>query len=133
MEIRPIRNDQDHERALREIERLWGAEAGTPDGDKIDVLATLVEAYEDMRWPVEEVDPIDAIKAHMNANGLTQKELGIVLRSSPRASEVLNRKRALTVEMIHRLFSEWRLPAEMLIRPYRLAPAGERKHSPRGP
>lgn len=132
MEIRPIRNDKDHERALREIERLWGAEAGTPDGDKIDVLATLVEAYEDMRWPVEEVDPIDAIKAHMNANGLTQKELGIVLRSSPRASEVLNRKRALTVEMIHRLFSEWRLPAEILIRPYRLAPTSGQKHSPRG-
>lgn len=132
MDIRPIRNDHDHEEALREIERLWGAEPGTPDGDKLDVLATLLEAYEDTRWPVDAVDPIDVIKAHMEANAISQKELGIVLRSPPRASEILNRKRALTVDMIHRLHSEWHLPAEILIQPYHLAAAGRQRRSPKG-
>lgn len=124
MDIRPIRTDEDHKNALREIERLWGADIGTPDGDKLDVLATLVEAYENTRWPVEPLDPVELIKAHMEASGLTQADLAEVLRSLPRASEILNRKRSLSMEMVHRLSEEWHLPADQLVRPYRLAATG---------
>jgi HTH-type transcriptional regulator/antitoxin HigA len=130
MDIRPIRTDEDHGNALREIERLWGAELGTPEGDRLDVLATLVEAYENTRWPIEALDPVDLIKAHMEASGLTQADLADVLRSLPRASEILNRKRPLSMEMVHRLSQEWHLPADLLVQPYPLA-SGSRLFSRR--
>jgi HTH-type transcriptional regulator/antitoxin HigA len=121
MDIRPIRTPEDYEKALREIEALWGAEVATPQGDKLDVLVTLVEAYESEHWPIEAGDPIELIKSHMEAAGLTQADLGAVLRSSPRASEILSRKRALSMDMVYRLNREWHLPADQLIRPYHLA------------
>lgn len=102
MDIWPIRNDDDHAVALREIEGLWGAEEGTPDGDRLDILVTLVEAYEGRRWPIEELDPIQAIEAAMNLDGRTRAELAALIGVS-RASEVLNRKRPLTLGMIRRL------------------------------
>jgi HTH-type transcriptional regulator/antitoxin HigA len=120
MEIRPIVTDEDHQAALAEIDRLWGAAPGTPEGAVLDALATLVQAYEDRRWPPEALDPIEAIQASMQWNGRTQADLAELLGSRSRASEILNRKRALTVEMIHKLQSEWGIPAELLIRPYRL-------------
>lgn len=121
MDIRPIRTHEDHEKALREIERLWGADIGTPDGDKLDVLVTLVEAYENTHWPIEAQDPVELIKTHMEVSGLTQADLGAVLKSTPRASEILNRKRALSMDMVYRLSREWHLPADLLVRPYHLA------------
>ena len=121
MDIRPIRNDEDHEAALREIEALWGAEAGTPEGDKLDVLITLADAYEDARWPIPEGDPVDAIKGSMAMEGRTQSDLAQVLGSASRASEVLRRKRGLTLPMIWALQEQWRIPAEVLVRPYRTA------------
>ena len=122
MDIRPIRNDDDHAAALREIERLWGAAAGTEDGDKLDVLATLVEKYEDGRFPVTDVsDPIDFLNYAIEELGHTQAELAELLGSRSRASEVLNRKRPLTVEMIYRIGEAWKIPADLLVRPIRSA------------
>ncbi|HRH20310.1 MAG TPA: transcriptional regulator [Brevundimonas sp.] len=121
MDIRPIRNDEDHEAALREIEALWGAQAGTPEGDRLDVLITLADAYEGARWPIPEGDPVDAINGSMAMEGRTQSDLAEVLGSASRASEVLRRKRALTLPMIWALHEQWRIPAEVLVRPYRTA------------
>lgn len=122
MDIRPIRNDDDHAAALREIEKLWGSVAGTEDGDKLDVLATLVEKYEDTRWPhVDDSDPIDLLNYAIDELGHTQAELADLLGSRSRASELLNRRRALTVEMIHKISQAWNIPADLLVRPIRTA------------
>ena len=125
MEIRPIRNQADYEAAVGEIERLWDAVPGTDDGDKLDILATLVEKYENERWPIDtsRVDPIDMLNYLIEDGGHTQAELSELLGSRSRASEILNRRRALTVEMIHKLNTEWKIPAELLIKPYRLKAA----------
>ena len=120
VDIKPIRTDGDHAEALAEIGRLWGAEMGTPEADRLDVLATLVEAYEEKRWPIGEADPIDVLKYAITEMGHTQSELANLLGSRSRASEVLNRKRALTVSMINKIHHEWHIPAEVLIRPYHL-------------
>ncbi|MBI5264781.1 MAG: helix-turn-helix domain-containing protein [Bradyrhizobium sp.] len=122
MEIRPIRTQADYEAAIAEIDRLWGAEPGTDDGDKLDILATLVEKYENEHWPIDtsRVDPIDMLSYLIDEGGHTQAELAELLGSRSRASEILNRKRALTVEMIFKICEAWRVPAELLIRPYQL-------------
>jgi HTH-type transcriptional regulator / antitoxin HigA len=121
MEIRPIRNDDDHAAALREIERLWGAAVGTEDGDKLDILATLVEKYEEARWPSDDAsDPIDWLHYAIDELGHSQAELAELLGSRPRASEVLNRRRPLTVEMIRKISEAWKIPADLLIRPSRI-------------
>jgi HTH-type transcriptional regulator/antitoxin HigA len=122
MDIRPIRNDDDHAAALREIEKLWGAAVGSEDGDKLDILATLVEKYEDTRWPNEEAsDPIDLLNYAIEELGHTQAELAELLGSRSRASELLNRRRPLTVEMIHKISEAWKIPADLLVRPIRTA------------
>lgn len=125
MEIHPIRTETDYEPAVAEIERLWGAEPGTDDGDKLDILATLVEKYENEHWPIDtaRVDPIDMLNYLIEEGGHTQAELAELLGSRSRASEILNRRRALTVEMIFRISEAWKVPAELLIRPYRLKAA----------
>ncbi|SEI07281.1 helix-turn-helix domain-containing protein [Tardiphaga sp. OK245] len=122
MDIRPIRNDDDHMAALREIERLWGAATGTADGDKLDVLTTLVEKYEETRWPsVDASDPVDLLNYAIDELGHTQAELAELLGSRSRASELLNRRRPLTVEMIHKISEAWKIPADLLVRPIRSA------------
>ncbi len=125
MDIHPIRSEADYEAAVAEIERLWDAEPGSDDGDKLDILATLVERYENQRWPADlaQIDPIDVLNYLIEEGGHTQAELAELLGSRSRASEILNRKRALTVEMIHKLYTEWKVPAELLITPYRLKAA----------
>jgi HTH-type transcriptional regulator/antitoxin HigA len=120
VKIALIRNDSDHQQALAEIERLWGAASGTPDGDRLDVLMTLVDSYERAKWPGEDLDPVDAIKARMENAGWTRKDLERIVGSSGRASEILNRKRHLTLPMIWKLVREWKMPAEVLVRPYKL-------------
>jgi HTH-type transcriptional regulator/antitoxin HigA len=121
MEIRPIRNDGDHAAALAEIEKLWGAAAGSEAADKLDILATLVERYEDTRWPAgDDMDPIELLNFAIDELGHTQAELAELLGSRSRASEVLNRKRALTLEMIRTINAAWKLPVELLIKPYEL-------------
>jgi len=123
MDIRPIRNDKDHRAALAEIEKSWGAREGTEAGDKLDLLLALVELYEAKRWPIdvdENFDPVDVIKYAIEELGHTQAELAELLGSRSRASEILSRRRALTVEMIHKIGEAWRIPADLLVRPYRI-------------
>jgi HTH-type transcriptional regulator / antitoxin HigA len=122
MEIHPIRNDDDHAAALREIERLWGASAGTEEGDKLDILVTLVEKYEETRWPnIDVSDPIDLLNYAIEELGHSQAELAELLGSRSRASELLNRRRPLTVEMIHKISEAWKIPADLLVKPSRVA------------
>lgn len=118
MDIRPIRNEADHREALVEIERLWNAPAGSPEADKLDVLATLVEKFEEEHYPIAAPDPVEAIRAHIEMTGRQQADLAELLGSRSRASEILGRKRALTVEMIHKLNRHWGIPAEVLVQPY---------------
>jgi HTH-type transcriptional regulator / antitoxin HigA len=118
--IFPIRDDARHQEALAEIERLWGAEVGTLEGDRLDVLMTLVDAYERARLPDENIDPIDAITARMENSGRTRKDFEQIAGSSGRASEILNRKRHLTLPMIWKLVRDWNMSAEVLVRPYEI-------------
>lgn len=123
MDIRPIRTDKDHRAALAEIEACWGAPEGTDEGDKLDVLLALVEIYEAKRWPIdidESFDPIDVLHYAIAELGHTQAGLAELLGSRSRASETLARRRALTVEMIHRISEAWKIPAELLVRPYKI-------------
>ena len=119
MDIRPIRNDEEHRAALEEIDALWGAAEGTPEGDRLDVLATLVEAYEDRRWPVDELDPVEAIEAAMEHEGYDRAELAALIGQS-RATEVLQRKRALTLPMIRKIAAAWHVPERVLVKEYEL-------------
>ena len=122
MEIHPIRNDEDHAAAIREIEKLWGADSGSEEGDKLDILATLVEKYEERRWPnADTSDPIDLLNYAITEPGHSQQELADLLGSRSRASEILNRRRPLTVEMIHKISEAWKIPADLLVKPVRLA------------
>ncbi len=118
-DIKPIRSDKDYEAALAEVERLWGARSGTPRGDRLDVLATLVEAYEDKHFPMDQADPIEAIRFRMEQQGLTRKDLGEMIGTRTRVAEVLARKRGLSIAMIRRLHAKLGIPAEVLIRPSR--------------
>ena len=122
MDIRPIRTEADYDWALAEIERYFEHEPqpGTAAADRFDVLSALIEAYENRHWPVEAPDPIDAIKYRMELGNFQAKDLAEILGSKSRASEVLNRKRPITLDMARRLHDAWGIPAEVLIRPYRL-------------
>ena len=116
MEIKPIRNAADHAAALQAIDGLMSAGPGTPEGDRLDVLATLVEAYEARHFPVELPSPIDAIKFRMEQQGLTPKDLQPMIGRSNRVYEILNGTRPLTLAMIWRLHEGLGIPAECLIR-----------------
>jgi HTH-type transcriptional regulator/antitoxin HigA len=115
MEIKPIRTEADYEAALAEVERLWGAEPGTPDGDRFEVLFTLVEAYEEKQYPILPPDPVEAIKYYMDSRGLDRRDLEQYIGPSGRVSEVLSRKRPLTLAMIRKLNAGLGIPAEVLI------------------
>ncbi len=126
MEIRPIRTDEDHRTALAEIEACWGAPEGSEAADKLDVLLALVESYEERRWPIETTarfDPVDVLHYAIDELGHTQTELAELLGSRSRASEILARRRALTVEMIHKIGEAWKIPADLLVRPYAIESA----------
>ncbi len=117
--VKPIRDEKDYEAALAEVERLWGAKSGTPAGDRLDVLATLIDAYETMHYPMDPPDPIEAIKFRMEQQGLTRKDLEPLIGTRTRVAEVLNRKRDLSIAMIRRLHRALGISAEVLIRPSR--------------
>lgn len=120
-ELKPIRNDADHEAAMEEVARLWGAKSGTPDGDRLDVLATLIDVYEARHHAMDAPDPVEAIKFRMEQQGLTRRDLEGVIGTRTRIAEVLNRRRGLSIDMIRRLHDRLGIPAEILIRQSRTA------------
>ncbi len=120
MSLRPIRSKREHQAALKDIEALWDAPAGSPKADRLEVLTLLVEAYEREHYPIEAPDPIDLLLHVMEARGMTRKDLEPYIGSRARVAEVLNRVRPLTLEMIRRLASGLKLPADVLIRGYEL-------------
>ena len=119
-ELRPIRSKADYEAALAEAERLWGAGIGTPEGDRLDVLATLIDLYEAKKFPIDPPDPVEAILFRMEQQGLTRKDLEPMIGPRNRVADVLNRKRGLSIEMIRQLHNGLGIAAEVLIRPSRL-------------
>ena len=118
-EVRPIRCEEDHAAALAEVERLWGSAVGTPEGDRLDVLATLIDAYETDHHPMDPPDPIDAIQFRMEQQGLTRRDLEAIIGTRTRIAEVLNRKRGLSIAMIRRIHDRLGISADVLIRPVR--------------
>jgi HTH-type transcriptional regulator / antitoxin HigA len=121
MEISPIKTRRDYRRALKEVEALMTARRNTPEGDRLDVLVTLIEAWERRHYPFDLPDPIEAIKHHMDQNGLSPRDLVPFIGGRNRVHEVLNRKRPLTLKMISRLHEGLGIPAESLIKPQRNA------------
>jgi HTH-type transcriptional regulator / antitoxin HigA len=116
-DVRPIRNEDDYEIALADIAALWGAASGTPEGDRLDVLATLIDVYEARHHPMDPPDPVEAIKFRMEQQGMTRKDLEDIIGTRTRIAEVLNRKRSLSIGMIRRLHDRLGISAEVLIRP----------------
>jgi HTH-type transcriptional regulator/antitoxin HigA len=117
--LKPIKTRADYEAALAQMKRLWGAKSGTPRGDRLDVLATLVDAYEAEHFRMDPPDPIEAIKFRMEQQGLTRKDLDAILGTRVRVAEVLSRRRGLSISMIRRLHEKLGISAEVLIRPSR--------------
>jgi HTH-type transcriptional regulator / antitoxin HigA len=120
IDIKPIKTEHDYAEALAEIERLFEAESGSPDADRLQILTTLVEAYEDQHYSIPLPDPVEAILYFLESRGLTRRDLELYLGSRARVSEILNRKRPLSLEMIRRLHKGLGIPAEVLIQPYKL-------------
>lgn len=118
MTLKPIKSEADYEAALQEIERLWDAEAGTPESDMLDILVTLVEVYEKGRYDLPAPDPIAALEYFMESRGWTRKQLEPYIGSRGRVSEILSRKRPLTLSMIRRLEQATGIPGSILIQPY---------------
>lgn len=121
MHIKPVRNDSDHKNALHRIDALWDAKPDTPEGDELEVLIELVNAYEEAHFVIKSPDPIEAIKFRMEQQGMTDVDLVPYLGQRSRVSEVLNRKRKLSLQMIRKLHSGLNIPIESLIAEYRLA------------
>ena len=115
MTVKPIRTDADHESALKDIERLWGATEGSPEGDRLDVLITLVDAYEERRFPIDLPDPISAIQFRLEQQGLDTGALVGVIGSRSRVFEVMHGRRPLSLNMIRALHAKFGIPAEVLI------------------
>ena len=119
-DLKPIRTERDYEDALAEVGRLWGAKSGTREGDRLDVLSTLIDVYEAQHHPMDPPDPIEAIRFRMEQQGLTRKDLEPMIGPRNRVADVLNRKRSLSIEMIRHLHDRLGISADVLIRPSRL-------------
>lgn len=118
MNIKPVRTKKDYTAALARIEKLMDAKAGSTAGDELDVLVTLVEVYEEKHFPIDDPDPVEAIKHRMEALGMARKDLEPILGSRSRVSEILNRKRKLSIDMIRNLHEQMGIPASALIKDY---------------
>ena len=127
MSLKPIRTRAEHAQALEEIERLMGAKRGSPQADRLEVLAALVAAYEAAHDPIELPEPIEAIAAHMEERGLDQTDLARLLGSRSLASSILNRKRAMSLSVIRKLSQAWDIPTDILVQTYRLTGHRSRK------
>ena len=117
MNLRPIRTEDDYQTALAEIARLFDAVPDTPEGDRLDILTLLAATFEEQHHPIPAPDPVAALEYYMDSRGLTRRELEPYLGSRARVAEILNRKRALTIEMIRRLHKGVGIPADVLILP----------------
>jgi HTH-type transcriptional regulator / antitoxin HigA len=115
MNIRPIKTEQDYKVSIKRVEELWGAKKDTAEGDELDLLVTLIESYEMKHYPIAPPDPIDAIKFRMEQMGISRTEMVKYLGSQNRVSEILNRKRTLTLKMIKSLYKGLKIPAEILL------------------
>jgi HTH-type transcriptional regulator / antitoxin HigA len=122
-DVKPIRSRRDYEAAIKAVERLWGAKAGTRDGDRLDVLATLIDSYEAEHYPMDPPDPVEAIKFRMEQQGLTRRDLEEIIGTRTRIAEVLDRKRGLSIATIRRLHERLGISADELIRPSRRSAA----------
>jgi len=120
MEIRPIKTEKDYDLALRRVNTLFDAKPNTNEADELDILVTLIEKYEQKHYPIPEPDPIEAIKFMMEQNGITDADLGVILNSRSRVSEIFKRKRALTITQIRVLNEKLHIPASTLIKEYTL-------------
>lgn len=115
MDIRPIKTEQDYNSAIKRIEELWGSKKDTLNGDELDLLVTLVESYEMKHFPIAPPDPVDAIKFRMEQMGMSKEDMVKYLGSQSRVSEILNRKRKLTLKMVKSLYKGLKIPAEILL------------------
>ena len=115
MDIRPIKTEQDYNEAIQRIEKLWGAKKNSPDGDELDLLCTIVEAYEIKHFPILPPDPIDAIIFRMEQMNMSKSDMAKYLGSQSRVSEILGRKRQLTLKMVKSLYKGLKIPAEILL------------------
>ncbi len=120
MHIKPIKTETDHRAALERIDELWEAEPNTPEGDELEVLVTLVDAYEETHFPIDVPDPIEAIRFRMEQQGLEYKDLVAFLGQRSRVTEVMNRKRGLSITMIRKLHDGLKIPLECLVKEYQL-------------
>lgn len=120
MDIRPIKTENDYSVALKEAEQLFNVAPESPEGDRLEVLVTLIEAYEEKHYPISLPDPVEAILYHIESRGLSRRDLEPFIGSRARVSEVLNRKRPLTIGMIRKLHTGLGILAEVLIQPYSL-------------
>lgn len=118
MNFKPIKTKKEYELAMTKLETLFDAKKGTIKGDELEILTLLIEKYEDDNFPIELPDPVEAIKFRMEQLGLTQTDLAEVVGQKSRASEILNRKRKLSLEMIRKLNSSWHIPTKVLVQVY---------------
>lgn len=128
MDVKPIRSDADLDWALAEVEQYFDAppEPETPEADRFDLLTDLIEAYENRKYPIEGPDPVEVLRGYMSIRGHRQADLAVIVGGKSRASEIMNRKRHLTLSMIQKINREWKIPAGSLITPYHLDVEGYR-------
>jgi HTH-type transcriptional regulator / antitoxin HigA len=120
IEVKPIKTEADYDKVLAEIEQLFEAKPGTPEADRLEILTTLVEVYENRHYAIPLPDPVEAIYYYLESRGLSRRDLELYLGSRARVSEILNRKRPLSLDMIRRLHTGLGIPAEVLIQPYEM-------------
>jgi antitoxin component HigA of HigAB toxin-antitoxin module len=123
MDIRPIRTDEDHQEALREIERLWSFPDDSPENDKLEVLSVLVEDYEDKRWPMGPTTPRDILEYATTELGRSQTELAELLGSRSQASDLLSGRRRISIRAAQKISTAWNIPIQLLVAPYEAEPA----------
>jgi HTH-type transcriptional regulator/antitoxin HigA len=118
MKLKPIKTEQDYELALKHLDKIFDAQPGTKEGDELEILALIIEDYEDKNYPIESPDPIEAIKFRMEQMGMNQADLAKIIGHKSRASEILNKKRKLTLSMIRKLNQKLNISTEVLVKEY---------------
>lgn len=118
MNLKPIRTEKDYELALNRLEKIFDAKPGTKEGDELEILALIIEDYEDKHYPIDPPDPIEAIKFRMEQMNMNQSDLAVIIGHKSRASEILNKKRKLTLSMIRKLNKKLNIPTEVLVKEY---------------